>query len=202
MFEENYCINLKSRPDRWEEMQDEFYKINFYPNRFEAIVDENPVKGCYLSHLELLRRAAKSGQSLLVFEDDACFYEYEKDTIERALDELYDLDWWIFYLGANILRPFYQVSKHLAKLTWAQSTHAYGLNKKHLPEILNYVERNNTFIDMIYTNIVAQKDCFITIPLVSYQRTSYSDIEHKEMTYEVPIQRYWDNLVRLPKNKL
>ena len=57
MFENSFCINLKSRPDRWEEMQDEFYKINFYPNRFEAIVDENPVKGCYLSHLELLRRS-------------------------------------------------------------------------------------------------------------------------------------------------
>jgi GR25 family glycosyltransferase involved in LPS biosynthesis len=199
IFEENYCINLKSRLDRWDAMQNEFYKINFFPQRFEAITDENPVRGCYLSHLELLRRANASGKSLLVLEDDACFYEYEKDTIEKSLDELCPLDWWIFYLGANIMKPFYQVSDHLAKLNWAQSTHAYAINKKHLPEILDFVESQNSFIDVIYTSIVMQTSCYITIPMVSYQRTDYSDIEHCEMSYDLPIKRYWDNLVRLKK---
>jgi hypothetical protein len=132
-----------------------------------------------------------------VLEDDACFFEYEKNTIEKALDELCDRDWWMFYLGANILQPFYQVSDHLGRLTWAQSTHAYGVNKKHLPEILDFVEKNNSFIDIIYTNIVRQVPCFITIPIVSYQRSDYSDIEKKEMNYDLPIKRYWDNLVRM-----
>jgi GR25 family glycosyltransferase involved in LPS biosynthesis len=199
LFEESYCINLKSRPDRWETMQNEFYKINFYPKRFEAVVDKNPVRGCYLSHLELLRKANKSKKSLLVFEDDCEFYAYEKDTIEKSLDELYNRDWWIFYLGANIMRPFYQVSDHLARLNWAQSTHAYGINKEHLSEILDFVENNNSFIDVIYTNIVAQVPCYVTIPLVAIQRTDYSDIEHCEMSYDVPIKRYWENLVRLKK---
>lgn len=197
IFEENYCINLKSRPDRWREMQNEFYKINFFPQRFDAIEDNNPAKGCYLSHLEILRRANKSKKSLLVFEDDACFYEYEKNTIEKALDELCNFDWWFFYLGANILKPFYQVSDHLGQLTWAQSTHAYGINKRHISEILDFVERNNNnFIDIIYTNIVAQVPSFVTIPLVSYQRTSYSDIEHCEMSYDIPLARYNQYLVR------
>jgi len=198
VFEESYCINLKSRPDRWEAMQEEFYKINFYPQRFEAITDKNPVRGCYLSHREILRKAKESKKSVLILEDDACFYEYEKDTIEKALDELYNLDWWFFYLGANLMSPCYQVSEHLARLTWAQSTHAYCINKNHLPEILDFVEKNeNNFIDVIYTSIVAQKDSFITIPMVSYQRTDFSNIENREMSYDVPIARYNQFLVRM-----
>lgn len=195
-FELSYCINLKSRPDRWEQMQNEFYKINFYPQRFGAVQNENPVRGCYLSHLEILKQAKKENKSVLVLEDDAFFYEYEKDTIEKALDELYALDdWWLFYLGANLMSPCYQETKHLARLTWAQSTHAYCINKKHIAEILDFVEKNENFIDVTYTNIVRQVPCYITIPIVCIQRTDYSDIEHREMSYDLPLKRYWENLV-------
>lgn len=110
------------------------------------------------------------------------------------------MDWWMLYLGANLMRPCYEVTDHLAQLTHAQSTHAYGVNKKYLPQIINFIENNHTFIDVIYAEgIVPQTPCFITIPMMAIQRTDFSDIENREMNYDLPIQRYKRQLVRKKK---
>jgi GR25 family glycosyltransferase involved in LPS biosynthesis len=202
-FELSFCINLKERTDRWEECQEEFEKIHFYPERFEAIKDKNPVIGCLKSHIEILKIAKQENKNVLIFEDDVSFINTETHIVEKALDELYNLDFCLFYLGGNILKPFYQITNHLAKLTHCQSTHAYSCSKKYVPMVLDFLEKNIYYVDCLYSDyIVPSTPCFVTVPLIATQRTSYSDIEHREMTYDVPIQRYWDNLVRLPKNKL
>lgn len=197
----SYCINLDKRKDRWEACDKEFYKLNFYPERFSAIENSNPILGCYLSHLEILKRARDANKSVLIFEDDIEIINFEEKLIEKALDELYYMDWWMLYLGANLMRPCYEVTDHLARLTHAQSTHAYGINKKYLPQIVDFIEHNNTFIDVIYAEgIVPKVPCFITIPMMAIQRTDYSDIERQEMNYDLPIQRYKQQLVRKKKN--
>ncbi len=202
VFELSYCINLKSRPDRWELCQDEFYKLNWYPERFEAIEDPIPAKGCLLSHIEILKEAQKQKKNVLIFEDDMEVINFEEKLIEKALDELYDLKWDMLYLGGNILKPFYQETNHLAKLNHCQSTHAYGVHKSFLGKLIPFLENTNTFIDVTYADgVIPYSNCYITIPMMVIQRESYSDIEKRMMNYAIPLERYNHFLVRKPYKK-
>jgi glycosyl transferase family 25 len=189
-------INLDERVDRKELAEKEFAKIGINPERFSAIKRDNGAEGCYLSHLNLLKEAEKRNENLLVFEDDVQFCDDAKEIIEKSLDEMKDLDWCLWYGAGNILKPFCQVSEYLAKLNHCQSTVFYGVNKKYLPRIIEFVEMNQTFIDIIYADgIIPQTNCYITVPMVGIQRTDYSNIEKTVMSYDVPIERYKKNLI-------
>jgi hypothetical protein len=196
MFEMSYVINLNKRPDRLKACEDAWYKLNFYPERFPAIENDNPALGCYLSHLEILRKARDANKNVLIFEDDIEIINFEDYLAEKAMDELYDLDWCLWYGAGNILKPFYQTTKHLAKLNHCQSTVFYGVNKKYLSWVIDFIEKNNTFIDVIYADgIIPRTNCYITIPMMGIQRTDYSDIEKQIMNYDIPVERYNKNLV-------
>ena len=59
-FDEIYCINLERRTDRWKQCQSEFDKIGITDKviRFKAFDNkENPKKGCYDSHLSVIKLA-------------------------------------------------------------------------------------------------------------------------------------------------
>jgi len=198
MFEMSYCINLDERKDRWELAQKEFEKINFFPDRFSAIKADNPAFGCRRSHLTILKEAYEKNANVLIFEDDIEFIHLEDNIIEKALEELSLLPWWdMFYLGGNILRPFYQITPRLAKLSHCQSTHAYGVNKKFLPSLISFLENKEHIIDVLYADgVVPYNNCFITIPMVAIQRTDFSNIENRDMDYSIPLMRYDHFLVK------
>jgi GR25 family glycosyltransferase involved in LPS biosynthesis len=196
-FELGYCINLDKRLDRWEVCDQEFYKLNYYPERFSAIEHQNPATGCRLSHLAILKQALKENKNVLVMEDDIQIINFEDHLVEKVLDELWGLDWAMIYFGANLMRPCFQVSDHLARLTHAQSTHFYGISKRYLPQIINVIENNDYFIDCLYADvIVPQLPCYISIPMVAVQRSDFSDIEKMNMNYDVPLARYNQHLIR------
>jgi hypothetical protein len=119
--------------------------------------------------------------------------------MDKACNELSNMDWDFFYLAANILKPFKQVSDHLAKLEWAQSTCAYGINKNFLQKTLESIDLNRITrpIDVIYSEMAAKNNFYITVPMVGVQRDSFSDIENVNVNYTSYLQkRYNDNLVR------
>ena len=199
-----YCINLKSRPDRWQLAQREFEKLNMDVERFSAIIDEYPPRGCLKSHIALLEQHQKNGGgNILIFEDDVEFIDEPKDIVEKSLEEINNLkrrD--MLYLGGNILKPFYQKTDHLAFLTHCQSTHAYSINGESIDTVLEALKNEDYFIDVLYsTKIIPWSICYITIPMVAIQRSDYSDIEKRKMTYDIPIQRYNQNLIRMPEDK-
>jgi len=191
-----FCINMDSRPDRWEKTQKEFEKIGIKNvKRFSAIEYEPSWFGCYLSHMEILSEARRVKENVLIFEDDIEFVNFNNFDIEQALDEMNNFYWWdMLYLGGNILKPFYQVSKYWAKLTHCQSTHAYGVNHTFVPRLRDWFfsQKKKTILDVMYADgVIPYRNCYITIPsMVAIQRTDYSDIEKREMNYDIPIRRY------------
>ena len=189
-----YCVNLEERKDRWTEAKREFRKANIKAKHFSAIKDVPAFVGCWKSHLEILREAREKDENVFIFEDDAFIIGQEQ--IEDTIEELAQIEWDMFYLGGNILRPFFQVTKRLARLSHCQSTHAYGVNKKILDPLIKIVEANKTHIDVVYADIIVPNvKAFISIPLIATQRESYSDIEGRMMDYSIPIKRYCHHLV-------
>ena len=202
-------INLDTRNDRKLLIEEELNKLNISYIRKQARTFDgtnskywNGVAGCELSHIDCLRSALEKNQNIFIFEDDAKFINNFDEIIPNALDELSGEDWSMFYLGCNIYgnHPTYQTSDHLGKLSYAQSTVAYGVNINFIEGLVNAIPLDRIIpIDMIYTNIVIPNiNAYITVPMTVVQRKGYSDIEGQEVEYESYLERrYLENLVEM-----
>ena len=189
LFPVAYCINLDKRPDRWELVKEEFKKINISVERFPGIyIQDNPAKGCLMSHKEILEMALIENKNVLIFEDDVEFTSvggsereglFKIEYIEKALDELSILPTWdMIFFGGNPMTYFYQISNHLAKLTRSYCLQAYGVNVNFIRNVLHLIDKyENTPIDVIYSDMLMPvTNMFISVPAVAVQRKGYSDI--------------------------
>lgn len=117
------CINLDSRPDRWELAQQEFDRVGLQVERFPGVVNDNPVlgfnKAVYGAMQQAIRKTTlQLGQNgddfvkneftlrkthyiedLLLFEDDVVFDHYIIGMPLRNLPS----DFMTIHLGANII---------------------------------------------------------------------------------------------------
>lgn len=210
LFPLQVIINLDSRPDRLEESKNTLYPLfDISPIRKPGEIFKeapgpwwNGAVGCLLSHFNVLQAAALLKTNVFIFEDDAepIMSSNPVETLECACEELENIEWDMLYIGANILRPFYQETEHLAKLTHGQSTIAYGVNKRFITKLLSYIDLQNVNrpIDVIYADsVIPYNNCYITVPMIITQRESYSDIEQMKVEYTKYLEpRYWANLVR------
>lgn len=188
LFPISYYVNLDARTDRKDAVEKEFTKINYKSQRHSARTDVTTT----ISHLEILKMALEVNENVLIFEDDAEFIDENLVYLDPILKDLSKVEWDMFYIGGNLLRPAYQVSKHLARLSHCYSAHAYGVNKRFIEFLVNTIEYNKShIIDVIYGDyIVPNFRCYISIPMLCIQAESYSDILKKNIDYSVPMQRY------------
>jgi len=167
-FDKVYCINLDSRPERWELFEKRMHENGLEGCvRFQA-VDGNKCPapawwrsgdgawGCMSSHLRICQNALMEGlENYLVFEDDVVF---RKDFIfhfSQIMKEISTLNnnWDMFYLGGQHLyvesaRPYPFKTPNLLKCYNINRTHAFALNKRvmrkfsqhivHAPDYINW----------------------------------------------------------------
>jgi len=193
IFKKAYCVNLDSRPDRWDNVSKEFLKTEINPIRFSAVENkENPAEGCKQSHLNIIKEAYNKKENVLIFEDDVEFIDEALPYIKKVFDEINKVPWDMLFLGGNLLRPAFQMSEHLARLSHCYSTHAYGINKNLLEKIIPFLEANKNYpIDVLYGDyIIPVSECYISIPMIAIQADNYSDIIGKRIDYSIPIARY------------
>jgi glycosyl transferase family 25 len=112
LFDMIFVINLPSRADRRREMAQQLARIGLHFDHprvslFSAVRPEDPggfesigARGCFLSHLEILRTAHHSGfERILIFEDDLNFEPDFDKRIDAVLGTLARSPWSIFYGG-------------------------------------------------------------------------------------------------------
>jgi GR25 family glycosyltransferase involved in LPS biosynthesis len=210
LFESMIYMNLDKRTDRRVLAEKEFESLEISPVRMPGVFIKgapnqaiNDALGCMFAHIECLKYGLESDSNVFIFEDDIKFVGNNiKQNINMACAELDELDWDMFYLCANILKPCYQVTDHLAKLTHAQNTAGYGVNKKFIKKLLEYLPLDfkigQIWIDVIYADtVVPNNNCYVSIPMMGVQREGWSDIMNANMRYEdYMLERYWTNLVK------
>ena len=182
-----YCINLRSRPDRYQQAQQVFAqlglsdRVEFYQPERDS---ENGLRGCYNSHRHLIQKSLAAGQQrILIFEDDViCSQQYAASYLDEVHDFLeQNNDWELFYLGTlpEIRSQKISTVPNFAHIRQMASlcTHAYLVSLRGMQK---YSQLPYADIPLDYLYIMAsQQKCYGVHPSLFDQRASRSDIGGK-----------------------
>ncbi len=151
-FDRTRIVNLAVREDRRIETQEEFEKcgfsvrsekVDFFPacSPDESAGFPSPgVRGCYLSHKNILEEAIQDKlENILFLEDDICFSKRLPELNESIVSELQTLDWDIAYFGHTL--PAEKDVPHWELLTKpTQQTHFYAINSGIFERFLRFLD--------------------------------------------------------------
>ena len=191
MIDFNVCvIGLKARKDRWarckEILQGRVERVTHYTTVQNF---DDSYKGYMTDWLKMLKMF--QGEPLMVFEDDFEFTDEFDEVFPKAVAELpqsYDL----LYLGANLQAPVTRYSEHLARVNGAWLMHATLLSAKFIDYILEaYNPSKIRIADEWYRRIAPQREFYMTIPIISYQRKDYSDFVGRYVYYDIFSNKYY-----------
>ncbi len=178
-----YCINLKTRKDRRQNMKKQGKKRKFTFNFHTVNLNEkSPVRGCLESHLSLIRMAKNTKlPNIMILEDDAKI-KYNRLYIPEPPKE-----WDILYLGGDVQKVLDDEESNL-NLKWKRTcctmAHAYVVNKNMYDKLLSKGYQYDGPIDKFYCEeIHPDHRCYIITPTIFTQFDGYSDVQQKKVTY-------------------
>ena len=186
-----YCINLDSRPDRWERVQKEASIIGIKPIRFSAIKMDRGHDGCTASHMAVLKLARDEGVFMVIEDDIKVLSDDPTGLISKAYSQL-PSDWDMLYLGATLTKRVERYSDNLFKMGHAWTAHAIIYNNQN--GVVDYILENinERKFDVFLAWVVQYKfNCYITFPMVVTQEAGYSDILKHYVDYSVIENNYY-----------
>lgn len=182
-----YVINLDKEYNKWELFLQNNQKYKKYFNfiRFSAInIEENPIKGCFDSHIEIAK-INKDEKYYVVFEDDCFIKPNNEKNIEYILNFLENNNnWEVFNGNPNcILKEsnfnFNYPLEKIINIKIGKSSNLLIINNKI--NLWNYSFNNIPFDKFLTTNF-----SLITFPnYISNQVPGFSSIRNEFVDYRL-----------------
>lgn len=191
-FEHIYCINLDSRPDKWQECELEFARNDLQVERVSGVygpdLPDHPVlhpweHGCTQSHLNVLQQIADSSyKRVLVLEDDVEFdYPVNRNFSDRIA--FVPDNWDMLYLGANHFAAPIPVNQWVVRATKAYTASSYAIGRDMAQNLLSAHTETSPLIDVFYAQLQPEYLCYAFAPVLAWQRPGYSDIRQENVDY-------------------
>jgi glycosyltransferase involved in cell wall biosynthesis len=201
MVEENveidniYCINLKHRLDRKENMQKQIQKYNLPVTFVEVTKHSNPKIGCMESHVSIIKLAMKLNLPyVVIFEDDCEFIKTPNVLDGKLILENPPQGWRMLYLGGCVNTVNDNTNENW-KLVSTWLAHSYVIRSNIYELIITLADQYSGVkeIDEIYCELINPKyDSYITYPLLTEQYTSDSDIQTKNTDRTAETENFED----------
>ena len=195
-----FYINLKTRPDRKAEIEDELQNFGLEAERFEAIqTPDFGIYGCGLSHLAVLKLAKERNYpNVLILEDDFQFL-VSKEELEDQLQQFF-----AHALEYNVCMLAYDVRErdssaldcalNVERLLFAQTASGYLVNGNYydkliqlyehaLPQLIETRRHWDFANDIVWRGLQQQDRWFYFKTRIGKQRASYSDNSGKFADY-------------------
>ena len=191
-----FYINLLSRPDRKNHVENQLLSIGINAERFNAIKMKNGAIGCSISHLKIIEIAKKNNwDHVLIVEDDILFTKPTMfiEQFNKFLKKHNDYD--IVLIAGNNLPPYKTIDDTCVKVTQCQTTTGYLVKNHYFDTLIkNYKEgllnlmkdpiNHRLFaIDKYWFNLQKKDKWYLITPLTVTQREDYSDIEKRPTNY-------------------
>lgn len=198
-FAEAFYINLDRRTERRAMFEASMARVGLsdFVQRYPAAIDAthlpkddyNRHRACGQSQYNIIKYAADKGlPNILIFEDDAYFYDGGPkpglNVVESALDSLSQMPKWdLFYLSCTPIfsdrppRPApFQVADHLVRVYGVLTGHAWAINHTCYDELLRYNPAVDAALDgCLCDNFDLVK--YMAYPLAVPQRAGPSDCD-------------------------
>lgn len=189
-MDQAYVINLDSRPDRWEKMQERFKGSQVELHRVSAIKKRPGAYGLLLTAIKVLENAkAKGLQAILLLEDD-CLptpgWQERWALVKKWLHENPKL--WDIYSGGTSSYHSPKEVGHIENIRFFQPKNTFGTHWVYIPArsydmMINvYKKYKNTTrvkptmgIDIINRYVKR----VISYPFVAYQDDGFSDLKNE-----------------------
>lgn len=230
-FEQIYIINLPHRRDRRREMAGQLKKIGLsfdspgvrlYEAVRPATADGFPsigTRGCFLSHLSVLRDACEHGfERILILEDDVNFsrnFVVRMGEVRAALELA---DWSMFYGGYAIKVPL-QIGGDVAVVSAEpavsiQNAHFIAFRGRAICDAVDFLETllsrppgdsngGPMHVDGAYNwfrNEFPTRVTLVSVSQLGYQRRSRTDIHALRWFDRIPGIRYLVSMIRSLRN--
>ena len=190
-----YCINLASRPLRYAQVKQQFYRQQIYHVKRLAAIDGQQVKpiagwqgsagayGCLQSHLQAVK-AAKQADSpnILIFEDDVELCENFCAQILKAVAQLPE-DWDMLFLGAIHQQDPEPVSSGIKRLKQAYTTLGYAIRNTIYDDFIALNQEAVQPVDVNQSVLFERFNCYCTMPHLAWVSSSYSDTDHRQVDH-------------------
>lgn len=156
-FDQIYVINLPYRRDRRQEMAEQLNEVGLSFDSpavqlFEASRPETAdgfesigARGCFLSHLGVLRDACRRGfEQIVILEDDLNFTPDFRVRMSGVKSALEHVDWSMFYGGYVMKTPLQTTGTEIIVSANAddliQTTHFVGFRGAAIRDAVNFLE--------------------------------------------------------------
>jgi GR25 family glycosyltransferase involved in LPS biosynthesis len=198
-----YClyINLESRKDRREHIEQEMKSIGIRGIRFNAIKLQNGRVGCSMSHLKCLQIAKKNNWPyVMICEDDLLFLDKEKAV--NCMNNFFKLhssqndSCNIVLIAGNNVPPYKKIDDTCIRVSHCQTTTGYIVKNAYYDTLMENIKtgieklmKNPTnhimyAIDKYWIQLQKRDIWYLLAPIIAIQREDYSDIEQKTTNYE------------------
>lgn len=185
-FDEVYVVNLKHRIDRKVRISDELNSHGIPFTIYEAIRDENGIRGLVDTMKKLLQEIYDKKQSnVIILEDDASFLVSNPVAMLKQVIPQIPKTYHLLYLGLNMIARPIRMSENILKVTDCYSTHAIAYSRAGIEAVLNRINDVplSPYDQFMRSEIVPQFQSYCTFPMMATQCVGHSDIEHKEMDW-------------------
>jgi GR25 family glycosyltransferase involved in LPS biosynthesis len=189
-----------------------FTDINYIPNS---------ILGCALSHIKCWKKHILNNNNYtLVLEDDFFIEDKSllfdiKDIIKFFISQTpnnFDI-LYLGFIGGDFIKNCFKIlnktgiyiniNEYIAQPNIALGLHSYILSDSGVVKLLNNIEKNkiNFHLDFYIQNLYSKNllNCYITIPRIFYQTSTYNNISNNFGYYKCPFftNYYIDSYVTL-----
>lgn len=215
----SFCINLDSRPDRWEFIRDQFDLLNWPVNRVSAVAASYPPDfdfrkrwtfgetlkpgqmACMESHRRAWKMAADQGCDVAaIFEDDALFPSDFKFVFSDAWDQL-PSSWCIWHLHSfnpkQICAPIGSSKIVVSLFSNGYGSHGYLIKKNLITKFLSENLCDLQPVDWFLTKGVVDRKLNVygtsKKHTLCFQKNYKSDIKETSINeyYNYMMQKYY-----------
>jgi glycosyl transferase family 25 len=189
-------INLDTRPDRKEHVEQQMKIIGVNAERFNAIRLENGAIGCSMSHLKCIEIAKENNwDHLMIVEDDILFLNPDlfRNQLNRFLQKHKDFD--VLLIAGNNVPPYQKIDDSCVKVYRCQTTTGYIVKKHYYDTLISNMREGIKLlvtnptqhvlyaVDKYWFKLQEKDNWYLITPLSVTQREDYSDIEKRQTNY-------------------
>lgn len=198
-FDRIVVLNLKHRTDRLERTTEIMQEYDIPCEVYEAISYEPGFMGLVMTMQKLFNECLLLGmERVLVFEDDVEFCHQPdviSDTMDKCVEGLKTMDWNIFYLGLQHVRPFRRfITPNILPVNCGYSTHAAAYSK-HAMEFIRSHVIHQPIDNFLVQHYQEKNSCFCAYPLLATQRAGYSDIGKSHCDWDFYISGKYNEMM-------